>query len=400
MASTFYKSYARRKLDDNILDASPNYPKKRHEVSFRILKWTGDDTNFPLWKILHWIFVVCFLILTCWIMHDGLASLFLKVDLPTQVFEWFFSILIGLTLFWLVYMITRGKGVIAYSAFYLVVLFAPLTMNFFHFYNNISQTQRMDTAVKYSHAFVEKVGKQISNGIAAKTDSLQTSILDEVLDLERKISDNEAEIRSLPQRTPVKRADIRENETTEYQVDEKNPRIISLERRNRNHETVLKKLLASADWDVVQRLNAGLFHLKQADSICVEINKEYEVFNDTKTAKENQLKTRNNIVKKINDLYGSLEKAKILDKTDEITWKIITMPNTNRIESIGKLFEFFTELFNPHPRSETNEAKDEYLEVRQIEKRLIIMSLSMSLLIDITPLIMGLLVAFFHTKDD
>jgi len=400
MVFTFYKSYSKRKLDDN-LDAIPSYSKKKNEISFKILKWTGNDTSYPLWEILHWIFVIGFLILSCWVMHDGLSSLFIKTDTPTKVFEWFFSILIGLTLFWLVYMITRGKHLIAYLIFYLVVLFAPLTMNFFHFYNNVSQTQRMDTAVKYSHTFVAKISKKISNEITAKTNSLGTSILDKVSDLEKKIADNNEEIKSLPQRTSVSKGGVRDDGTTYYYTtDEKNPRIVTLEANNRNHEQALKRLQESENWKKVQNLKEELLNLKKADTICIEINKEYEKFNRQNTKKENQLSIKNDIVKKVNDLYGSLEKSSILDEKDKTMREIITMPDVNRVEGIGELFEFFTELFNPNPQSEINKAKEEFPEVRQIEKRLIIMSLSMSLLIDITPLIMGLLVVFAYRKDD
>jgi hypothetical protein len=399
MVFTFYKSYSKRKLDNDI-DFNPIGHEKQKELSFKVFKRFGHNETYPLWLILNKIFVVCFLVLSCWVMREGLSSLFIKTDTATKVFEWFFSCLIGVTLFWLVEMIGKGRSLIAYSCFYLVMLFAPLTMNFFHFYSNVSQTQRMDTAVKYSNMFIEKVEKQIANDKEAKTKSISTSIENQILDLEKKIKANDDEMASLPQRTPVKRVRFNDDGTTsEYTVDEKNPRIRTLEADNKIKNKQLDKLKNSNEWNTLQELRADVSSLHIADSLCASIRNKYEKFNSPTTSKEEQLSIKNSMVADINKLYGSLEKTNILDSTDMLTREIITMPDINRLEGVGELFDFLSETFNPNPKENKYAvSKEQSPEIRAIEKRLIIMSLSMSSLIDITPLILGLFVAFAHKK--
>jgi hypothetical protein len=399
MVFTFYKSYSKRKLDNDI-DFNAIGHEKQKELSFKVFKWFGHNETYPLWLILNKIFVVGFLVLSCWVMRDGLSSLFVKTNTATKVFEWFFSLLIGFTLFWLVEMIGKGKNLIAYSCFYLVMLFAPLTMNFFHFYSNVSQTQRMDTAVKYSNMFVEKIEKQIANDKEDKTKSISTSILDQVTDLENKINDNNDEMASLPQRTPVNKVRFNDDgSVSNFTVDEKNPRIITLEANNKIHNTKLANLKSSNEWKTLQELRADVSSLSVADSLCASIRNKYEKFNSPTTPKEEQLSIKNSIVADVNKLYGSLEKTDILDSIDMVTREIITMPDINRLEGVGELFDFFAEIFNPNPKENKYAvSKEQSPEIRAIEKRLIIMSLSMSLLIDITPLILGLFVAFSLKK--
>ncbi|MEI8203283.1 MAG: hypothetical protein WCH34_09745, partial [Bacteroidota bacterium] len=174
LCSFFYKKFEEKEYID--FNAEPITNDNHKELAFRFFKWFNHDTKYPLWEILHWIAVLGFLGLTFVIMVWGMQSLFTDDDTSTKVIVWVFSFLITFTLFWLVLMISRrGRKWQLFLVFYVVFdLLSAFTFNYFHFYDNVSKTQRMENSIKYSRELVEMAGTPISEEVT-RLDSIRNS---------------------------------------------------------------------------------------------------------------------------------------------------------------------------------------------------------------------------------
>jgi hypothetical protein len=385
--SFFYKKYEEAEGLDFSEPSNHNYYK---ELSFKCLRWLKNDTQYPLWEILHWVAVFGFLGLTFVIMAMGMQSLFTDDEIGTKVLVWTFSFLVTFTLFWLVIMISRrGKKWQWFLVFYIVFdLLSAFTFNYFHFYDNVSKTQRMENSIKHSRELIELISTPISEEIA-RLDSIGNSEKVQTLLNGRKRLNSELNNISAERQSPtLTEQEIRWNNEDGREFSRKeNVRVKTdkqLDKEEKKANDRLKIINEQLNTYYSGSGNSMLIILHEEDSLCREAQRKIRNFENT-TAKKQKPMIRDSVVNDINNLGGKLRKTQLSHiSQEEIKEKIdiIKSPEITRLESIKSLFDALGRIFS----SDTNEKDNS-------EDRLVFMSIALSILIDLLPMLLGLFVA-------
>jgi hypothetical protein len=388
LCSFFYKKFEDAESIDFSEPTTNNVYHK--ELSFKCLKWMKNHTEYPLWEILHWIAVFGFLGLTFVIMAMGMQSLFTDDEIGTKVLVWTFSFLVTFTLFWLVIMISRrGKKWQWFLVFYIVFdLLSAFTFNYFHFYDNVSKTQRMENSIKYSRELVEMIGTPIAEEVA-RLDSIGNS--EQVQKLKQDQTRLNAELENISkerQNPTLKETEIRwYNEDGRELSRKDNVRVKSdkqLEKEDKAADDKLKKVNEQLKTYYSGSGNSMSIILHEEDSLCKEVQRKIRNF-ENETIKKQKPILRDSVVNDISNLGGKLRKTQLSGiSQEEIKEKIdvIKLPEVTRLESVKSLFDALGRVFS----SETQEKEDS-------EDRLVFMSITLSMLIDLLPMLLGLFVA-------
>jgi hypothetical protein len=357
-------------------------------LNWQLLKFWKNDNDTPYWKTLHWFAVIGFLSLTFVIMALGMSSLFIEDKTGTQIFVWVFSFFITFTLFWLIIMISRrGRMWQWFLVFYIVFdLLSAFTFNYFHFYDNVSKTQRMENSIRYSRQLVEMVGTPISEE-KTRIDSISNSETVQSLLQEKERKKNE--LGSIPnkrEKTKTIRCEYSDSngnsrvETTDVLVKSKEDFDKDEEILKRQLKTVDSLLIIYYKGTSGSSMSAILHN---EDSLCKEIQRKIRNF-EKETKREKKLTTRDSIVNEINALSGMLEitlPEGLKDSSINDMVKIIKDSEVTRLESVERLFTALGRIFSD--KDELEKSKD----------RLVYMSVALSILIDLLPMLLGLFVA-------
>ena len=128
--------------------------------------------------------------------------------------------------------------------------------------------------------------------------------------------------------------------------------------------------------------------LHKEDSLCREIQSKISDFHNAKKA--DKMQYRDNIVNSVNTLGGMLRKTTLAGiSQDSIATmvEIIKLPEVTRLESIESLFMALNFSSNNS-------------EIQKNENRLVYMSVALSVLIDLLPMLLGLFVAISAGKEN
>ena len=377
--SIFVWNYARRDKDDVDPDSS--------SFDNEDMEWIWSK-NVPLWKRLCDIAIFGFLLLTGIIMGLGLYSLFVDDGGWTIAFVAVFSSIVTFTLLWLVKMIAkRGKQWYLFIVFYFLFdILSAFTFNYFHFYNNVSKTQRMENSIKYSQKLVEMVVTPISEEITR---------LDGISKIPK--------VALLTERNDSLKAWINNNEKidggTSHKYDEKG-NITNSFTSKKDKYTPNQKKNFQKEWDTndteltnyyENSLGRNMESILQSEySLCTKIQSKIRIFHNTETKKSVKRIYRDSIVNDINTLSGQLRQTPLAGiSQDSISnmVEIIKLPEVSRLESIESLFNAINFSSNK-------------TDIQKSENRLVYMSVTLSILIDLLPMLLGLFVAISARKNN
>lgn len=382
LISLFFRSYLKGELS-NFLDFGPSTTKPiRNQKKFFNTNWTWDSVT-------HWSLVILAFGIVYWIMVEGMYSMFINNKTTTILFVLLVSLVIILMQFRIVFQIMyeNGKRLWFRIAIYIVLDIVIFLFNFFHFYHNISQTQRMETAIIKSKELVETIYEPISDRL--NTLNLQIDSIDLLQTNNKAKIDNlllqltAEQNRVIPQLTGE-----RDLNTGEYIYDPQYN--LNIRKKNNNIEKLQKEINELNGKEFYKNMQPEFKALDSCKIKCEFIKSKVNDFNNTH--KSNQIIIKNEIVNKVIELFASLKSnkdiMKLIQQSDTLhrfdfkkEVDIIRMPDIQRVEGIGQLFDFIGGKI-PEDRDEN---------IWKIEKRLITLSVSLSALLDIIPLLLGLI---------
>ena len=398
--SIFVWNYARRDKDEIDME-SKNFDNE--DSLWDTIKFWGKNKSgkkVPWWQRLCDFAIIGYLVLTGIIMGKGLLSLFVDDNPWTIAFVVAFSLVVTFTLWWLVKMIARrGKQWYMFIVFYFLFdILSAFTFNYFHFYDNVSKTQRMENAIKYSQKLVEMVGTPISEEIS-RLDSIGNS--EQVQTLQKNKQRIEDELNNISKE--------RQNPTTKSQTytwtdDNGNPRSntkevrVKTDQQLNEEETDATEKLKKTDEELNGFYqgtsgNSMSILLNKEDALCKSIQSKIREFH--KVPKSDKPHLRDNIVNEINTLGGMLRKTPLANiSQDSISnmVEIIKLPEVTRLESIESLFNAIN--------FSSNKTDIQKTDIQKSENRLVYMSVTLSILIDLLPMLLALFVAISVGKDN
>ena len=386
LLSLVCRSYLKGELK-NILDFGKNSTKNQKHKHYFFF-----NTNMTWDTVIHWFLVIFTFVIVYWIMVEGMYSLFKNTK--DILFVLLVSLVIILVQMRIVYQIMymSGKKLWFRIGIYIILDIVIFLFNFFHFYHNISQTQRMETAVIKSKELIETVYEPISermNTLNQQSDSVDIKKENNI----KKISEFEQQLKKEQERVIYQYTGERHPDTGEALT---NPRYA---RENQLKEQNIKKIQNQIDAlinsELIESSKPEYNTLNNCKKICESIKDKIAEFNNP-TSKDEQLSIKNEIVDKIIELYAILKSNQdimILLPQDSASFHfqkevdIIRMPDIQRVEGIGQLFDFLARQIPENRQQKDGKGN----EIWKIEKRLIILSVSISALLDLIPLLLGLI---------
>lgn len=385
------------------------------EIDAQILDQSSDESlllNRPYWEWGHWFLVVSFLGLTCYAMWQGLLSLFTD----STAAHWFvglFSIIVTLTLFWLICMITRHRNWVGFLCFYVLFdLMSAFSFNFVHFYDNISTTQRMDADMKacrmYQHIQADNI-----NIISVNAEKMRR---------QKEAQEEETRQLFLQAEKALKKAEDNYNAALQSEWAGKTTRtFVNIKKKAMQEAQNRVNLLTnSSRQDQVTLLLSDAHMLdslnSQLDTLCTK----YEDNGRVSTYELNEAKRLVGAIEKsLSSMANDIGEAKMDMRLHNDTITYIT----RKMESKGgDHFSSLRNLFSVLPIFKTEkdihveeQKRQEYIlgtdghesavlsrfydEEKSFEYRLLYLSISLSMLIDLLPLALAIFVAFSKSKD-
>ena len=374
--------------------------------------------ELPWWLRLHWIPILGFLGITWWVMAKGLGVLFVGGVTP---FVYTFSTIVTLTLLWILIMISRKKHITAFILLYLVFDgLSAFSFNFVEFYDNVSSTQHMDRDMKDCRRFSDIQGQYISQ---AK---------DYVDELHGKSS---AKVKSLGQSKKTAETEaqlLRKSADNSYFLDDKNRQNKAASEKEREALDIQSKMIIESDLvahadGLRGRVDSLRCYKGMLDSLTAKYRNDKQHFttNDWQTCKDLAQQIEATLVNLSHDkeLKGKLQ----LDTTSVAgIMRHLKSEDQDRFASLKKLFQAIASLFQqdeqlvamnenqysdllattdnvavkPAPAVKPAVAPKPVSEEQQFENRLLFMSIMLSVLIDLLPLALGIIVAYCRPRSN
>lgn len=371
---------------------------------------SSDSDSLPKFAtIFHWVLVVAFLGLTFWAMWKCLSVMF-DSEKDSPVFALLFALVVVATLAWLVVMISRGRNWKGFVVFYIIFdLMSAFSFNFIHFYNNVSQTQYVDRVMK----------------VAGYYSDIQKGSIDKMYDIADNVVKFVNEKKSKTKELEEKKEKIGKDptKTLKWYERDNNGRInkdvynIVLNNRGDKEIEELDEKIKEIEREID---SVGIFDgfKDRLDTIYLRKNEL-----DTLLAIQNPSMNEVDMVKnKIEEIQNGMEiysGYRIFDSicidvsNDTILYlnEVLDRKVEDRLGSVQKLFETLSyEFFMTE--EEQQEADSLFLkpyfgheqlccfmmEEREYENRILILSIMLSMLIDIVPLALGVFVMLLRRK--
>lgn len=413
LVAEIFKSIRIRELDEAI-DLHASFPGTKSKIK---KTWLRQIVDTPLWKTMHWVLVLFFLGLTWYAMKQGLSLLFANQTLTTVIFIYVFTLVVTFTLLWLVIMITKGKKVLWFVLFY--VLFdamSAFSFNFVHFYDNIATTQKIDRTINAGQYYIDLQGSKIAE-LASKIESEVSK------SLQKQKSTSDSNKQQLERYQAAKKD--AEAELAKYPTWQNDPEgTFSFQRGQiqssiRKYQAEIDKLLKTRSVATDVKTSNFQSYKAQSDSLC-SLRDSLSLL----TLKKNPVKSDAEQVKQvvasmqsmISQLASEPELAdlKISVTNDTILYinEILRDEKKDRFESIQKLFSIVKyELMSSEQKLEADAKEFESFkghpvlikmleENRSFEIRLLLLSIALSILIDILPLALGMFVSYSKLDED
>lgn len=414
------KSWLDKEFEDGVVDFGglenerDEDDKEDTEKTF-VQSWKES----PWWLRLHWIPILGFLGITWWVMVKGLGLLFVGGVTP---FVYAFSTIVTLTLLWILIMITRKKHIMAFILLYLVFDgLSAFSFNFVEFYSNVSSTQHMDRDMRDCRRFSAIQGQYISQA-KDYADELHDKSSAKVSTWENNKKTAEAEAQQL-----------RKSADNSYFLDDKNRQNKAASKKEsealdfQSKMNVESELVAHAD-GLKARVDSLRCYKGMLDSLTAKYYNDNQHFteNDWQMSKDLAQQIEATLVNLSNDkqLKGKLQ----LDTTSvDGIMRHLKSEGPDRFDSLKKLFQAIVSLFQqdeqledpsdnaqysdllattdnvavkPAPAAKPAEAPKPVSEEQQFENRLLFMSIMLSVLIDLLPLALGIIVAYCRPRSN
>ena len=385
-----YIAWMRHDLEDDAIDfdfISEEYPDSRQKNFKEYIK------EMQYWERMHWVPVIIFLSLTCYIMIKGLQLLFVP-STATNVFIYIFSGVVTYTLFWLVLMISNRKKMWGFIVFYLLFdLMSAFCFNFVHFYDNVSGTQRRDADMKACRMYQDIQARNV-NFVTEKAAIEKSEMAAKEERRSKEIKTLERQINSL--RSYMSSQGIYEGKRKDRE------RLNSLLDR--------QKTLMTGNTDAEVSLQANAIHLdsigKSLNNLCLKYeDNSSRVSNEEVQDAKRQVQAMQIIVEQL-ERTGKLDSTFIV-RNDTITYILrkIESKGTDHFASIKSLFnaifidkEKEAQLKEEYCAGGGRALERFYEEEKSFENRLLYLSIALSSLIDLLPLFLGIFVSFIKGK--
>lgn len=386
-----YIAWKRHDLDDDAVDFE--FISKEYDNS-KSKSFKEYVLEMPYWERMHWIPIFVFLGLTCYVMVKGLQLLFVPSS-ATDIFIYIFSGCITFTLFWLVLMISNRRNMVGFIIFYLLFdLMSAFSFNFVHFYDNVSGTQRRDADMKACRMYQDIQAKNVryitekATIEKAQAEASEEQRANELASLERQINN----LRSYMRISGIYEGKSRDRERLHALLDRQK----TLISKNTNADISLQANAAYLD-------SVG----KVLNKMCLEYeDNSSEVTNEEVQEAKRQVQAMQIIVEQL-ERNGKLD-TEFVVRNDTITYILrkIEAKGTDHFASLKGLFSAFF----PNEKKEA-QLRAEYCagggkalgrfydEEKSFENRLLYLSIALSSLIDLLPLLLGIFVSITKKKE-
>ncbi len=413
LVAEIFKSIRIRELDEAI-DLQASFPGTKSRIK---KTWLRQIVDTPLWKTMHWVLVLFFLGLTWYAMKQGLSLLFANQNLTTVIFIYVFTLVVTFTLLWLVIMITKGKKVLWFVLFY--VLFdamSAFSFNFVHFYDNIATTQKIDRTINAGQYYIDLQGYKIAE-LASKIES----------EVSKSHKNNEAHESLIKQKIDnyeeLKKREKEELGTYPTEINDPEGKF-SAQRKNclnniKNYDKQINNLLKEGGTVTDSKTSNFQSYKSQSDSLCT-LRDSLSLLVIKKTPLKADAEKVKQLVTTMQSMISQLASEpeladlKISVTNDTILYinEILRDEKKDRFESIQKLFSIVKyELMSNEQKLEADAKEFESFkghpalikmleENRSFEIRLLLLSIALSILIDILPLALGMFVSYSKLDED
>ena len=386
-----YIAWKRHDLDDDAVDF--DFISKEYDDTKR-KSFKEYVLEMPYWERMHWIPILVFLGLTCYVMVKGLQLLFVPSP-ATDIFIYIFSGCITFTLFWLVLMISNRRNMVGFIIFYLLFdLMSAFSFNFVHFYDNVSGTQRRDADMKACRMYQDIQAKNVRY-ITEKA----TIEKAQAMAFEKQKADNLAllEKQIANQRWAMRNSGSYEGKQKDRELlNSLQERRNALINKNTNADMMLFTNAAYLD-SIGQVLNKMCLKYEDNSS---------EVTNEEVQEAKRQVQAMQIVVEQL-ERNGKLG-TEFIVRNDTITYILrkIEAKGTDHFASLKSLFSAFF----PNEKTEA-QLRAEYCagggkalgrfydEEKSFENRLLYLSIALSSLIDLLPLFLGIFVSITKKKE-
>ena len=387
-----YLAWKRHELEDDAIDfeyISKEYTDNQGKNFRAYIK------DMPYWERMHWIPVIVFLCLTCYVMIKGLQLLFIPSP-STNIFIYIFSGVITYTLFWLVLMISNRRNMMGFVIFYIIFdVMSAFSFNFVHFYDNVSRTQRRDADMKACRMYYDIQVNNISHITETATlDSLNISI---------KQKQNQTTIINFDNQ--IAKVQKRLDNNGFYNGRNADRRLFKELQDKRN-----RLISQSVSIDPSLKAKAHLLDSlgRQLNDVCIRYEDNSSSVN-SKEVQESKLQ-----VKKMQRICEDLSKNHSMDssfvvRNDTITY-ILRKIEAKEIDHFASLNSLFSTILPDKEKeaqlreeycAEGGKALDRfYDDEKSFENRLLYLSIALSSLIDLLPLLLGIFVSYTKRKEN
>lgn len=350
--------------------------------------------DMPYWERMHWIPVIIFLCLTCYVMIKGLQLLFIPSP-TTNIFIYIFAGVITYTLFWLVLMISNRRNMIGFVIFYIVFdVMSAFSFNFVHFYDNVSRTQRRDADMKACRMYYDIQVNNVNHITEAATlDSINISVKQQ--QQETAINNYDSQIAKVQKRLDNngfyngRRADLR----------------LLSGLQNKRNTLIGQSVYIDASLKAKAHLLDSLG--RRLDDICIRYDDNSSSVNskDVQEAKQ-QVKKMQRICEDLSNTHNL--DSEFVVRNDTITY-ILRKIEAKEIDHFASLKNLFSAFLPDKEKdaqlrkeycAEGGEALERfYDEEKSFENRLLYLSIALSSLIDLLPLLLGIFVSYTKRKE-
>lgn len=384
-----YIAWMRHDLEDDAIDfdfISEEYEDSRQKSFKEYIK------EMQYWERMHWVPVIIFLALTCYVMIKGLQLLFVPSS-ATNIFIYIFSGVVTYTLFWLVLMISNRKKMWGFIIFYLLFdLMSAFSFNFVHFYDNVSSTQRRDADMKACRMYQDIQARNVK--YVTEKAAIEKS------EMASREEQRAKEIRTLERQI---------NSLRNYM----NQGLYEGKRKDRERLNSLldrQKALMTESTNAEVILQANAMHLdsigKSLNDLCLKYeDNSSQVSNEEVQDAKRQVQAMQIIVEQL-ERTGKLDSTFIV-RNDTITY-ILRKIEAKGADHFASLKSLFKAIFVD--KEKEAQLKEEYCagggralerfyeEEKSFENRLLYLSIALSSLIDLLPLFLGIFVSFIKGK--
>lgn len=416
--STLYKGWRKKESGgDEALDLE-HFENDKEEVLGNPIKdiWLKLRKQFkgfrdtPFWIKLHWVLVCGFLGLTFYFMLEGLKSLFKNPGgSPSRFIIVAFTSLVTLSLFWLVIRISKSKkNMGGYIIFYIIFdLFTAFQFNFIDFYDNVSYRESMERDMKACNYYLghqRNAASAISSIVEQERAAIDSTFSQIYKGKQRTALKTAESLKQISQSTGVilnidsavtanaktiNQKSKKENELYNRQVSLGS--MLSLVSTIDSLEKCVSSSCNSYEKDpnnfsidsldkakkYVNQLHENILLAK--DSIAKKYNRNIDVSNDSINWVLSRLK------KDRGDKFGCIDKlVSLLDLKDSDKEDLARRLDPSQI-AVDQKSEVAVQL-----------AEDE----QKFENRLLIQSISLSVVIDVLPLALGIFVAYVRRRGE